>query len=287
MNQFKRGLTLAGQSWRTLRSNRSLILFPILGTAMALVIVAPPALAGALLADRGDTVPGALLGAVAIYLICFVSAFVGVGLASAADAALRGEQAGLAYGLRVAVKRLPAISGFALINALLTIVLRALESRSELAGIAAALVGGAWSVISLLAIPAIALEDAGPLTAIKRSATTFKEHWGGRVSGMAAIGLGVFLIVMLPAILIGVVGVMILTDSGSAGVGGGALLIGVAAVLFCAGAVLSGALRQVFAVALYRYTANGEVPEGFDRTDLEQAIRIRGRRHGAPSPAGS
>ena len=96
---------------------------------------------------------GALLGAVAIYLICFVSAFVGVGLASSADAALRGEQGGLAYGLRVAARRLPAISGWALINALLTIVLRALESRSELAAIAAALVGGAWSVISLLAIP--------------------------------------------------------------------------------------------------------------------------------------
>lgn len=137
---------------------------------------------------------GALLGAVAIYLICFVSAFVGVGLASAADAALRGEQGGLAYGLRVAARRLPAISGWALINALLTIVLRALESRSELAAIAAA-----WWVargmISLLAIPAIALEDVGPLTAIKRSATTFKEHWGGRVTGMAAIGLGVFLLV--------------------------------------------------------------------------------------------
>lgn len=285
MNQFRRGLTLAGRSWRTLRSHRSLLMFPILGTAMALVIVLPPALAGAYLADRGDTVPGALLGAVAIYLICFVSAFVGVGLASAADAALRGEQGGLAYGLRVAVRRLPAISGWALINALLTIVLRALESRSELAAIAAALVGGAWSVISLLAIPAIALEDAGPLTAIKRSATTFKEHWGGRVTGMAAIGLGVFLLVMLPAILIGVAGVTVLSGSGSAGVGGGAVLIGVAALLLCAGAVLSAALRQVFAVALYRYITSGEVPEGFDRNDLEQAIRVKGGHQGAPSPA--
>lgn len=286
MNQFKRGFTLAGQSWRTLRSRRSLLMFPILGTAMALVIVLPPALAGAYLADRGDTVPGALLGALAIYLICFVSAFVGVGLASAADAALRGEPGGLAYGLRVAVRRLPAISGWALINAIVGIVLRVLESRSELAAVAAALIGGAWSVISLLAIPAIALDDAGPLTAIKRSAATLKEHWGGRVTGMAAIGLGVFLLVMLPAILIGVAGVMVLNGSGSAGLGGGAVLIGVAALLFCAGVVLSGALRQVFAVALYRYATGGDVAEGFDRSDLEQAIRVKGAHQGAPSPAG-
>ena len=62
------------------------------------------------------------------------------------------------------------------------------------------------------------------------------------------------------------------------------MLIGVAAVLFCAGVALSGALRQVFAVALYCYATSGHVPQGFDRTDLEQAIRVRGHRHG-PSPA--
>src|SRR5215208_1699368 len=110
MSQFKRGLGIAGQSWRTLRSNRSLAAFPILGGAMALVLVAPPALAGAYLADRGDTLPGALLGALAIYLVCFVSAFVGVGLAAAADAALRGGQASFGQGLGVARRRVRAIT---------------------------------------------------------------------------------------------------------------------------------------------------------------------------------
>ena len=181
---------------------------------MALVVVAPPALAGApTFADRGDTVPGALLGAVAIYLVCFVSAFVGVGLAAAADAALRGEDASFGQGLRVATSRLGAISGWALITALLSIVLRALETRSELATIAGALVGGAWSVVSLLAIPAIALVA---------------------------------------------IGVVILSDGGSAGIGGGAALLTLGAVLFAGAAVLSNALRQIFAVALFRFTTSGE-----------------------------
>jgi Family of unknown function (DUF6159) len=246
MSQFKRGFGIAGQSWRTLRSHRSLAAFPILGGAMALVVVAPPALAGAYLADRGDTVPGAVLGAVAIYLVCFVSAFVGVGLAAAADAALRGEPASLGQGVGAARKRLPAIAGWALINALLSIVLRALETRSELATIAAALVGGAWSVVSLLAIPAIALEDAGPVEAIKRSGSLFKQHWGGRVTGMA-------------------------------GIGGGAVLLALGAVLFAGAAVLSNALRQIFAVALFRFTTSGEAIGGFDGADLEHAVRVKGR----------
>jgi hypothetical protein len=277
MRGFRGGLALARVSWRTLRSHRSLVGFPILGAALALVIVGPPALAAAYLVDRGDTVPGALLGAVAIYLICFVTAFVGVGLAAAADAALRGQPASLGQGLGVARQRLRAIAGWALITALLSIVLRALESRSELAAIAAALIGGAWSVISLLVIPAIALEGIGPIEAMKRSTVMFKGHWGGRVTGMAAIGGGVFLLVMLPALALVVIGVMVLSDAGSAGIGGGAALLALGAALFAAGAVLSNALRQIFAVALYRFTTTGEALGGFEAAQLENAVRVKGR----------
>lgn len=277
MRGFRGGLALARVSWRTLRSHRALVGFPILGAALALVIVAPPALAAAYLVDRGDTVPGALLGAVAIYLICFVTAFVGVGLAAAADAALRGEPASLGQGLGVARHRLRAIAGWALITALLSIVLRALESRSELAAIAAALIGGAWTVISLLVLPAIAIEDIGPIEAMKRSTGMFKGHWGGRVTGMAAIGGGVFLLVMLPALALVVIGVMVLSDAGSAGIGGGAALLALGAVLFATGAVLSNALRQIFAVALYRFTTTGEALGGFEAAQLENAVRVKGR----------
>lgn len=277
MRGFRGGLALARVSWRTLRSHRALVGFPILGAALALVIVAPPALAAAYLVDRGDTVPGALLGAVAIYLICFVTAFVGVGLAAAADAALRGEPASLGQGLGVARHRLRAIAGWALITALLSIVLRALESRSELAAIAAALIGGAWTVISLLVLPAIAIEDIGPIEAMKRSTVMFKGHWGGRVTGMAAIGGGVFLLVMLPALALVVIGVMVLSDAGSAGIGGGAALLALGAVLFATGAVLSNALRQIFAVALYRFTTTGEALGGFEAAQLENAVRVKGR----------
>jgi hypothetical protein len=277
MSRFRGGLALARHSWSTLRAHRSLAAFPVLGGLMALVIVAPPALAAAYLLDRGDSVPGVLLGALAIYLVSFVAAFVGVGLAAAADAALRGQPASLGQGLRVARSRLRAISGWALITALLSIVLRALESRSELAAIAAALIGGAWSVISLLVIPAIAIEDLGPVEAMKRSAHIFKEHWRGQVTGMAVIGGAVFLLVMLPAIGLVVAGVLILSDSGSAGIGGGAVLLALGAVLFAGGAVLSNALRQIFAVALYRFVTTGEAVGGFDAAQLENAVRVKGR----------
>jgi hypothetical protein len=50
MGRVKHGLALAGQSWQILRSNRSLLGFPLLGAALSVVIVGPPALAGVLIA---------------------------------------------------------------------------------------------------------------------------------------------------------------------------------------------------------------------------------------------
>jgi hypothetical protein len=275
MGRWRRGWTLAKQSFGLLRSHKGLLGFPVLGALLALVLVAPPAVAGAYFLDEGDTVPGVALLAVAVYLGSFIAAFIGVGLAAAVDAALRGEPASLGQGLGAAMSRLGAISGWALITAVLSVLLRALESRGELATIAAGLIGGAWTVISLLAVPAIALENAGPVSALKRSASIFKEQWSGQVVGMAAIGGGVFLFVMLPALILIGIGFLVLSGSGSAGIGG-EVLIAIGVVVFAIGAVLNSALRQVFAVVLYRWTTSGEAPQGFSAEDLRGAVRTKG-----------
>jgi Family of unknown function (DUF6159) len=275
MGRWRRGWILAKQSWALLRSHKGLLGFPVLGALLALVLVAPPAVAGAYFLDEGEKVPGIVLLAVAVYLGSFIAAFIGVGLAAAVDAALRGEPAGLGLGLGAATSRLGAISGWALITAVLSVVLRALESRGELAAIAAALVGGAWSVISLLAVPAIALEKVGPVAALRRSASILKEQWSGQIVGMAAIGGGVFLFVMLPALILIGIGALVLSGSGSAGIGG-EVLIAIGVVVFAIGAVLSSALRQVFAVVLYRWATSGEAPQGFSAEDLRGAVRTKG-----------
>jgi hypothetical protein len=285
MTKIKRGLRLAGQSWRILRGHRGLLAFPIVGALIAIVLVGPPAAVGAYFIDDHQTAAGVALLVVAAYVISFITAFMAVGLATAADAAMRGEPISFGQGCSNAMAHLPAIAGWALINALLTIGLRALETRGELARIAAGLIGGAWSVISLMAIPAIAFEEAGPIHAIKRSVSLFKEHWGGQVTGMAAIGIGVFLLGMLPAVALIAVGVLVLSgsDDGSAVLAGGGLLVALGFVLLAASTVLASALRQVFAVALYRYATAGLAPQGFSTEDLEQAVHRRG--HGGLATA--
>ena len=97
--------------------------------------------------------------------------------------------------------------------------------------------------------------------------------------GMAAIGGGVFLFVMLPGVALAGIGFLVLSGSGAAGIGG-ELLIAAGVAVFAIGAVLASALRQVFAVVLYRWATTGEAPQGFSTEDSARRSAHPGRaRH--------
>jgi hypothetical protein len=277
MKNFKRGWALSGQSWRTLKQHGKLVLFPLYGAVSLLVVVAPVAAPGAWLADRGDTAPGVALIAAAIYAAAFITTFFGVALAATADHALRGEDAGLGYGFGVARSRLGAIAGWALLTATVSALIRVLESRGEIAQIVGSLFGAAWTVVTFLALPVVAMEGLGPIAALKRSAQLFRDHWGGQLGGMVAIGLGVMLFGLLPSIALIVGGVMVLSGSGSAGFGAGAALVAIGVAGFGISALISSALRQVFAIALYRYAIDGQAIGGFSADDLEHSVKTRSR----------
>jgi hypothetical protein len=267
MSSFRRGWALSGQSWRVLRGHGRLVLFPLYGAVCMLVVVAPLAVPGAWLADRGDTVPGVALLAAGLYLAAFVTSFFGVALAATADRVLRGEQAGLGYGFGVARKRLGAIAGWALLSATVSALIRVLESRGEIAQIVGSLFGAAWSVVTFLALPVVAMEGLGPIAALKRSAELFRRRWGGQLAGMVTIGFVVFLFGVLPSIA--------LIALGAAGGGPVPIVIGVLALGISM--LVGSALRQVFAVALYRYALDGDAVGGFSAEDLRGSVRDRSR----------
>jgi len=267
MKNFKRGWALSGQSWRVLREHGRLVLFPLYGAVCLLVVVAPLAGPGAWLADRGDTVPGIALLAAAMYAAAFVTTFFGVALAATADRVLRGEDEGLGYGFRVARSRLGAIAGWALLSATISALIRVLESRGEIAQIVAGLFGAAWSVVTFLALPVVAMEGLGPVAALKRSAELFRTRWAGQLGGMAAIGIKVLIFGILPSVALIVLGA----------VGGGPVPIAIGVLGFGVSVLIGTALRQVFAVALYRFVLDGEAVGGFSAEDLEGSVRERKR----------
>ena len=281
MGRFRLGLKLAGQSWRVLRGHPALLAFPLTAILAAIALVGPPALGGGYLWEEGDKVPAVALLLLAAYLASFITAFMGVGLVATADAIMRGEEAGFGFGLKVAMSHLGAISGWASS----TPRCRSRWACSSRAGRAARSRPGWWAGPGRWSAcwPCRRSRSRTPARCRRSSARrpSSRSAGPGQVTGMAAIGGLVFLLGVLPGVLIAVLGVLILSSSGGGGeLAAGEIVLALGVVITAVALLISTALRQVFAAALYRYATTGHAPTAFSDADLQSAVRVARRPAG-------
>jgi hypothetical protein len=282
MKRIRRGWALTKKSWALLNGHRELIRFPVYGavatTLLAIVTLGP----GLYLLDDGSlggAIPLLVLG---VYVLSVVGFYFSVGLAAAADMIFRGQEATVSDGLAVSRERFSQICGWAAISTAISVLMGVLENQGGVFGdIAARLVGMAWSLVTFLAVPVIAIEGTGPVETLKRSASMFRERWGQQITGNIAIGGIIFLAGLLPAaILIG--GGILLWSSASFL---GALLVVIGALVLAVAMLISRALSGIFGVALYRYALEGEAVGGFTQEELESAVKPKKGRRNAPPTA--
>jgi hypothetical protein len=275
MKRIKRGWGLTKKSWALLNGHRELIRFPVYGavatTLLAIVFLGP----GLYLLDDGSLAGAIPLLVIGVYVLSVVGFYFSVGLAAAADKIFRGQEATVADGLAVARERFSQICGWAAISTAISVFMGVLENQGGIFGdIAARLVGMAWTLVTFLAVPVIAIEGTGPVETLKRSASMFRERWGQQITGNIAIGAAIFLIGVLPAAILIVGGVLLWSTASFLG----ALLVIVGALVLAIAMLVSRALSGVFGVALYRYALDGETVGGFTREEMESTVRTKGRR---------
>ena len=266
---------LMKMSWRVLMQDRELIFFPILAGLALLVLLggflAIGSSTGTL--DRLDALQGAntdqetqavdfVLGLSVVFLSSAIVIFFNAALIAAALERLRGGDPNIGSGLRKASAHLPQILAWALISVVVSLLLRALRQRGGIAGQIAAAIGGvAWGFATFFVIPVLVTEGVGPIEAIKRSGSLFRETWGRQAA--SSFGFG---IVMIAAVLVAVLpAALLFAIHPVLGIGVGVPLVAVAI-----GTVQ--ALEGIFKAALYDF-ARGEQPHGFDRSTLEGAYR--------------
>lgn len=282
MSRIKRGWALTKKSWALLNEHRSLIRFPLYGaiatTLLAIIFLGP----GLYLLGKNALAGAIPLLVIGVYVLSVVGIYFSVALAACADMIFRGQEATVGDGLLVARERFSQICGWAAVNTAISAVMGVLENQGGLGGqIAARLVGMAWSLVTFLAVPVIAIEGTGPLATIKRSASMFRERWGQQITGNIAIGGAVFLLGVLPSVLLIVLGVAVWASASFLGA-----LLGVVGVLGLAISLLvSKALSGIFGVALYRYALDGTTVGGFTQEELESAVKVKGGRYGTPPTA--
>jgi hypothetical protein len=282
MSRIKRGWGLTKKSWGLLNENRELLRFPLYGAVatipLAIVFFGPGIY---FLAEHqlGGAIPLLVIG---VYVLSVVGFYFSVGLAAAADMIFRGEPATVADGLAVSRARFSQICGWAAISTAISVVMGALENQGGLGGqIAARFVGMAWSLVTFLAVPVIAIEGTGPVETLKRSASMFRNRWGQQITGNIAIGAAVFLIGVLPAAILIVAGVALWPSASFLG----ALLVVIGALVLAIAMLISRALSGIFGVALYRYALEGKAVGGFTPEELESAVKMKKGGRNAPPTA--
>jgi hypothetical protein len=264
------GWHLAKLSLGVVRGDASLSVLVVLGGiasgAVALAFFAPAAVAYSI----DETWLAVVIGAVGIYLATVVATYFAVALAAAAADVLDGRDATIRSGLAVASRRAGPILGWALVLTTVNVVLQALRERAGPLGyllLGAAAV--AWGLATLLVVPVLALEGIGPLAALGRSTSLFRQKWGEQLAGAASIGILFTVLAVVPGVLLVCLGLA--TGSSAIAVA----LIVVAVLIAIVAGILGTAARAVFAVALYRYAAGTGGTGPFTERDLESAVARR------------
>jgi hypothetical protein len=219
MNFFTRlsnGWDFAMTSFKVLKENRQLILFPILsGLSMFLVVTSffVVLIAGSgwdieaidNLTNQGTVMNYAML--FGYYVVnYFIIVFFNTALIHCTHLYFEGQRPTVGDGLRFAVSRIGAIFAWAVFAATVGTILRVIQDRVGFLGkIITGLLGAAWSIATFFVVPVIAYENLGPLGAFRRSAGMMKAKWGESIGATFSFGiiqlLGLFLLA-IPAMLL-------------------------------------------------------------------------------------
>ena len=276
--RIKQGWQLTKKAWGVVRSHPQLAKLPLTGDILALIAAIVLAVPGIFLvsgdADATRGVGYALI-ALGAYAASFLVIYYNVILAAAANDALDGREPDLAAARTVARNRIPTIAGWALVSAVISLVLAVLRDRGGLPGRLAASLGAAvWGLVTFLVIPVLALEGIGPVDAIKRSGSLVRQRWGQQVTGNFVIG-GISGIATLIGVVIAGVGVALISTGSAGAMAGGSLLVAAGVVVAIGAAVFGGATRGVFGVALYHFCAEDRAVGPFSTHDLASSARAR------------
>jgi hypothetical protein len=278
--RISRGWQLSGKSWNVIQSDRALLVLPLLSvvtTLFAAAIIFAPASYYAV--HDQSHVPFVLAAVIGAYPLTFISTFFNVAFVAVVRRKLAGEPASLGDGLACARSRLGAIAAWALLSTLVGLALRLLErvrGGAIAEWIAAAVLGAAWSLATLLVVPIIAVDGVGPIETLRRSARLIKERWGEGITGSFVIGTA-FALLTIPVVIIGFIGWTSFAGSHAFGV----LVIALAAALFLIVIAAQNAVTQVFHLALYDYATGGTgAATVFSEADLQSAMRPRKRLFG-------
>lgn len=274
LEKFSRSWALVKASAQVLRSDRELLLFPLISGAATLLVLATfllPMLALRVF-DGGFGIGAAITGFLFYFCQYSVIVFCNCALVGAAMIRLEGGDPTLRDGFDAALARLPAILGYAAIAATVGVLLQTLKRRDNfLVRLLGSGLGVAWTLAAFLVVPVLVSRDIGPIDALRQSAALLKQTWGENIIGNVGIGAA-FGLLTLGTALLGV-GLAIAALQVSTAL---ALLVAITfGVLFLLLGIYQAALSGIYSAVLYRHATAHQTPAGFPVGLIEHAFDAR------------
>ncbi len=251
MGRMSRGWEMTKLSFAVIKQNRTLLLFPVI-SGISMMMILSIILAGFWFVPELAEAPQwffIILGFFIYVILFFISYYFQAGLVACAYATMEGEAPSMGYGMKKANTVIGRLFTWAIISAVLGMILQAIESRFP---IASRLIGAAWGIATYFVVPIIVFEDTGAWPSMKRSWQVLKGSWGEALTGHLATTLIFFLLALLfiPLVILAAMmpnlPLMILFA-----------IIALGYLIFII--LLASAVSTVLRTALYRYTTTGKM----------------------------
>jgi len=211
-----------------------------------------------------------------IYLLnMFLATLASVAFNAEILEALTGQPVSIERGIATACRRWKPVLLWSLVAGVVGLIIRSLEERWALAGRAiAGLIGLAWSMASIFAIPILARDTSvsSPFAILSKSATAIKRTWGEMLAGYVGMK-GMNLVVLWASILCWL------------SVGLGTYLLSNPWILLMFGVPWLGAViaygyltsiaSRVYLCALYLYASAGQVPAQYDASMMAMGWKLK------------
>jgi len=218
---------------------------------------------------------GSLFLALMYLLNLFLASMSSVAFNSEILEALSGRPVSLQHGIEAAMQRWKQVLLWSLLAGTVGLIIRALEERFAFLGrLVAGLIGLAWSVASIFAIPILVREPSlsNPFEVLSKSARTIKATWGEMLAGYLGMQ-GTNLLFLWCSIVYWVGAGALAFISSKVWI----LLVALAPWLLCliAYGYLSSIASRVYLCALYLYASEGAVPGPFDASMMTSAFKTK------------
>ena len=251
-----------------LKSEKKFWMFPIISAISLIILIFLPFTSMLLSSiSSGDTISNTASNQYSInygflfiyYLLVYTSVFYfNAAFIITINDKLENKPTSILSSLNRAAGKFHHLLGWAVISATVSTIIHALEDRKIIGFILALIISVSFSLLCFFVMPILALENIGPIAAMKKSKKLFTNAWGSNLK--ARFGFGLY------AFVYGLAGPTILYLGIKYEI---SFLIVIGAIITIATSIVFSMLRTIFVTVLYRHASGKPTSQYFSNDDLE------------------